>query len=104
MGPTNADLIQSITDRVASYRNENGLDPQTLVPVDAVTASGSGLDPHISVANARLQAARVSTERGLSSEAIAKLIEQHTDGRGLGFLGQAGVNVLGLNLALDAAG
>ena len=85
-----------------AYREENGLGPTTPVPVDAVTASGSGLDPQISVANARLQAARVAEARGLSVDDVRALIDQHTDPRSLGFLGEKGVNVLDLNLALDA--
>ena len=71
------------------------------MPVDAVTASGSGVDPHISVANARLQAARVADERGLSEDEVLDLVDDHTTGRALGFLGEKGVNVLELNLALD---
>ena len=68
-----------------------------------MTTSGSGLDPHISIANARLQTRRVADERGLSVDRVEELVDANTDGRALGFLGQPGVNVLGLNLALDAA-
>jgi K+-transporting ATPase ATPase C chain len=92
-----------VVERVKAYRELNGLGPNTLVPVDAVTASGSGLDPHISVANARVQAKRVADERGLSLDKVLTLIDDNTDGRGLGILGEKGVNVLGLNLALDRA-
>ena len=74
------------------------------MPVDAVTASGSGLDPDISVANARLQAPRVAKERNLSVDDVLELVNQHTDGRALGFLGEPGVNVLELNVALDKLG
>ena len=84
-----------------NYRTENNLPAGTLVPADAVTASGSGLDPHISLKNAELQAKRVATARGLSPAQINKLIETCTAGPGLGFLGEPGVNVLRLNLALD---
>lgn len=91
----------TVPQRVLAYRAENGLSSDTLVPVDAVTASGSGLDPHISVANARLQAQRVADERGLDLDRVLELIDEHTDGRDLGFLGEPGVNVLELNLALD---
>ena len=72
------------------------------MPVDAVTASASGLDPHISVANAELQAPRVAEARGIDIEAVLELVDEHTSGRGLGFLGQEAVNVLELNIALDA--
>ena len=82
---------------------ENGLADDTPVPADAVTTSGSGLDPHISIANARLQTRRVADERGLSVDRVEELVDANTDGRTLGFLGQPGVNVLGLNLALDSA-
>jgi K+-transporting ATPase ATPase C chain len=100
-GPTNPDLLASIEERTADYRQENGLADDVEVPIDAVTASGSGVDPHISVANARLQANRVAGERGLDLQAVLRLIDRHTDGRSLGFLGERGVNVLELNLALD---
>ncbi len=81
----------------------NGLPADTPVPVDAVTASGSGLDPHISVANAELQAQRVADARGLPVEDVLALIDDHTVGRSLGFLGEKGVHVLELNLDLDRA-
>jgi len=103
LGPLNPDLLSAISDRVAAYRQENGLAADQPVPVDAVTASGSGLDPDISVANARLQAQRVATARGLSVDQVARMIDDHTDGRALGILGVPAVNVLQLNLALDDA-
>ena len=90
-----------VVERVKAYRQLNGLGPDTSVPVDAVTASASGLDPHISVANARVQAKRVANERGIPVKKVRALIDDNTDGRGLGFLGEDGVNVLELNLALD---
>lgn len=102
LGPTNADFLRTVTERVAAYRTDNGLAANAIVPVDAVTASGSGLDPHISLANARLQAPRVAERRGLELAVVLTLVERHTDGRDLGVLGEPGVNVLTLNLALDA--
>jgi K+-transporting ATPase ATPase C chain len=102
LGPTNDDLLSTIRERVAAYRQLNGVAPGDDVPVDAVTASGSGLDPHISPENARLQARRVADARGISLARVLDLVEKHTDGRSLGFLGEPGVNVLELNLALDA--
>ncbi len=84
-----------------AYRAENGLAADVEVPVDAVTSSGSGLDPQISVANARLQAPRVAEERDMSVDDVLKLVDDHTEGRALGFLGEPGVNVLELNVALD---
>lgn len=103
LGPLSPDLLSAVEERVAAYRQENGLTDTQLVPVDAVTASGSGLDPHISVANARLQAPRVAAQRDLDEATVLAMIDDHTDGRGLGVLGEPGVNVLELNLALDAA-
>jgi K+-transporting ATPase ATPase C chain len=102
LGPTSQKLNDAIKDRVAAYRKENGLSENDSVPADAVTASGSGLDPHISLRNAELQTPRVAKARGLSEEKVRELVQQNTDGRDLGFLGEPGVNVLNLNLALDA--
>jgi K+-transporting ATPase ATPase C chain len=103
LGPTNEVLLDAVAERAVRYRATNGLAADQPVPVDAVTSSGSGLDPHISVANARLQAARVAHARGLAVQDVLALIDEHTDERALGFLGEAGVNVLELNLAVDAA-
>jgi K+-transporting ATPase ATPase C chain len=100
-GPTNPDLLAAVKQRVADYRKENRLASDVRVPVDAVTASGSGLDPQISIANARLQAGRVARARNLSEYRVEQLIDDHTEGRSLGVLGDPGVNVLELNVALD---
>jgi K+-transporting ATPase ATPase C chain len=100
-GPSNPDLLKEVETRVEAYRELNGLADDAKVPVDAVTASASGLDPHISVANARLQADRVAEERGLSVEQVNALIDDYTEDRTFGFLGEKRVNVLKLNLALD---
>jgi potassium-transporting ATPase KdpC subunit len=91
----------TVPQRTLAYRDLNGLSPRVKVPVDAVTASASGLDPDISVANARLQAKRVATERDLRVARVRQLIDSHTSGRDLGILGEKTVNVLDLNLALD---
>ena len=102
--PATPDVDESfagVEQRAAAYREENGLADGAPVPVDAVTASGSGLDPDISVANARLQASRVADERGLSVDRMLEIVDDHTDGRALGILGEKSVNVLELNLALD---
>jgi potassium-transporting ATPase KdpC subunit len=101
LGPTSKKLIDSVRQRATDYRAENGLTPDSLVPGDAVTASGSGLDPHISPKNAALQATRVAKERGLSLDNVKSEIAKATDRRSLGIFGEAGVNVLKLNLALD---
>jgi K+-transporting ATPase ATPase C chain len=101
LGPTNPDLLSAVSERVVAYRQENKLAPDAPVPVDAVTASGSGLDPHISVANARMQIARVAAARGLDVGVVAELVDEHTDGRMLWVLGEPSVNVLELNLALN---
>jgi K+-transporting ATPase ATPase C chain len=104
LGPSNPKLLDLVEQRAAAYRVLNGLADDTKVPVDAVTASASGLDPHISVANARLQAARVADARGLDVAAVEQAIAEHTDDQPLGFLGEQTVNVLELNLALDETG
>ncbi len=102
LGPTSQKLHDAIKDRVADYRKKNGLKESDPVPADAVTASGSGLDPHISVRNAELQSPRVARARGLPPEKIGEIVRQYTEGPGLGLLGEPGVNVLKLNLALDS--
>jgi len=101
LGPTSKKLRDTVKARIDSYRQENGLSATTLVPADAVTASGSGLDPHISVANASLQVPRIAKARGLSEEKVRELVQRNTDDRDLGVFGDPGVNVLTLNLALD---
>ena len=101
LGPTNPMLLDAVRERLDAYRELNDVTAGTEVPIDAVTSSGSGLDPHISSANARLQAPRVAEARGLDLADVLELIDKHTAGRSLGFLGEPGVNVLELNLALD---
>jgi len=105
LGPTNPDLAKAVQERAkAILALERPYNPGLEIgdiPVDAVTTSASGIDPHISPANARLQTARVAQERGLSQTRVAELIAEHTDGRWLGLFGEPGVNVLELNLALD---
>jgi K+-transporting ATPase ATPase C chain len=103
LGPTNPGLEKVVADRAAAYRTENGLAADAPVPVDAVTASGSGLDPAISVANARDQAPRVARARSMTVGQVLALVEAHTAGRALGVLGELSVNVLELNLALDGS-
>lgn len=100
LGPENPDLIAAVEERRAAVADLEGVDPAA-VPADAVTASGSGLDPQISPAYAELQVPRVAAERGLPEGEVRDLVTAATTGPDLGFLGQAGVNVLELNLALD---
>ena len=100
-GPTSDELRKRVVADIAIIRAENELPAEAEIPVDLVTASGSGLDPHISVASAELQIARVAAQRGVSEDEVRALVEEHTDGKFLGFLGEDRVNVLELNIALD---
>lgn len=97
-GPTNQKLIDRVKSDVATYQAEN---PGKPIPVDLVTTSGSGLDPDITPANAEFQAPRVAKARGISENDLLKLVQEHTEERQFGFLGEQHINVLELNLALD---
>jgi K+-transporting ATPase ATPase C chain len=101
LGPTSKKLADSIAQNITDYRAQNDLGTNDFVPADAVTASGSGLDPHISVRNAELQAPRVAKARSLPVEKVLELARLNIDARDLGIFGESGVNVLKLNLALD---
>jgi len=101
LGPTSKKLMETVRQRVDEYRMQNMLSRDAIVPADAVTASASGLDPHISVKNALLQGPRVAEARRLSLDIVLRQITLHTEGRDLGMLGEPRVNVLMLNLALD---
>lgn len=101
LGPTSQKLADAIKDSVAAYRAANGLKETDPVPADAVTRSASGLDPHISIANAEIQARRVARARGIPLEQVLSLVSAHLQDRDWGALGEPGVNVLKLNLALD---
>ncbi|KJY36340.1 potassium-transporting ATPase subunit KdpC [Streptomyces sp. NRRL S-495] len=101
LGPNSEDLAKNIEDRRQAVAAFDGVDPAS-VPVDALTASGSGLDPHISTAYAQEQVERVAKARNLPVDTVRRLVDQNTDGRPLGFLGQPGVNVVLLNQALAA--
>ncbi|MCX5208152.1 potassium-transporting ATPase subunit KdpC [Kitasatospora sp. NBC_00240] len=100
LGPNSEDLLKAVEDRRAAVATFDGVDPAT-VPVDALTASGSSLDPHISVAYAKEQVARVAKARNLPADKLNGLVEKYTEGRSLGFLGQDGVNVVLLNRAIS---
>lgn len=100
LGPTNKALLGRVQDDVRKAQAENSMTP---VPIDLVTTSGSGLDPEISPAAAEFQTLRVARERGVKEEVIRALVQKHTRGRDLGFLGEPRVNVLELNLDLDSA-
>lgn len=102
LGPTSQKLRDTIAQNIADYRAQNGLGTNEPVPADAVTASASGLDPHISLRNAELQTARVARVRGLTVARVQALVRASVDEPSLGLLGESGVNVLRLNLALDA--
>ena len=101
LGPTSSNLVANITGNIATYRSDNNLATNAPVPADAVTASGSGLDPHISLANAEIQIARVAKARNLSADRVRELVKQNTAGRDLGVFGEPRVNVMTLNFALD---
>jgi potassium-transporting ATPase KdpC subunit len=101
LGPLSRKLHEELKERLDRYRAENKLAPDVLVPADAVTASASGLDPHISLKNAFLQVPRVAAARGVGDQTVRKQIERYTEGRDLGLFGEPRVNVLMLNLALD---
>jgi K+-transporting ATPase ATPase C chain len=101
LGPTSSNLVANITQNIAAYRADNNLATNAPVPADAVTESASGLDPHISLANAEIQIPRVAKVRGLSEDRVRELVKQNTSGRDLGLFGEPRVNVMTLNFALD---
>jgi K+-transporting ATPase ATPase C chain len=101
LGPTSTNLVANITQNIANYRAENNLATNAIVSADAVTASGSGLDPDISPANTELQISRVARARGISEDRVREFVKQNTHGRDLGVFGEPRVNVMTLNFALD---
>ncbi len=104
LGPTNAELLKKVSERIARVRQQEGLPPEARVPADLATASASGLDPHISVAAARLQVRRIARERKMDPAQLDTLISRHTEQPFLDIWGSARVNVLKLNLDLDCSG
>ncbi len=102
LGPTNKKLQETVSERILKIRDENKLSPEASIPSDLVLASASGLDPHISPESAYLQVERIAAARGMTVPAVRLLVEQYTEHRQLGFLGEPRLNVLELNLALDA--
>ena len=101
LGPTSGTLYTNIMQNVAGYRSDNSIPATVPVPADAVTESGSGLDPHISLANAEYQIPRVAKARGLSPDQVRELVRKNTSARDLGLFGEPRVNVMTLNFALD---
>jgi K+-transporting ATPase ATPase C chain len=101
LGPNSRELSDTLSENRRAYATRELLEPGEDVPVDAVTFSGSSVDPHISEENAEIQARRISEARGIPLEKVLALVAEHTDGRGLGVFGEPGVNVLELNLALE---
>jgi K+-transporting ATPase ATPase C chain len=105
LGPTSSNLVANITANIVTYRADNNIATNSpiynMIPADAVTESASGLDPHISLANAEIQIARVAKARGISEDQLRKIVQQNTDGRDLGIFGEPRVNVMTLNFALD---
>ncbi len=101
LGPLSRELVHTIRQRAVSYRMENNLKPDAAIPADSVTASASGLDPHISSYNALLQAPRVARARAMSEDVVRRIIAAHTLGRDLGIFGEPRVNILMLNFDLD---
>jgi K+-transporting ATPase ATPase C chain len=101
LGPTSSNLVANITANIAAYRSDNNMPTNAPVPADAVTESGSGLDPHISLRNAELQISRVAKVRGLSEDRVREFVKENTSGRDLGLFGEPRVNVMTLNFALD---
>ncbi len=104
LGPTSGTLYTNIMQNIAAYRSDNSLPANVPIPADAVTESGSGLDPDISLANAELQLPRVAKARGMSQEKLRELVRENTHGRDLGVFGEPQVNVMTLNFALDGPG